>query len=81
MAKKSRQEKAAGQKSDLIQTCEHCRFFLEDETRADEVGTCRRLPPVLFFDTIEESSKSAFASVHQDSWCGEFRALENALKG
>ena len=48
--------------------CESCKFF---EPNSPQQGACRRMPPVPFA-TGPDQVTSAFPTVQQNSWCGEW---------
>lgn len=55
--------------ADDPETCASCRFFLLGEPK-DEVGHCRRFPPVLI--VVNDDPDSALPATRHDEWCGEF---------
>lgn len=75
------------------ETCGDCRFWSKRSDSAGEMGGgfCRRFPPLMpsGFELhqvstvgaeIEPSTvflNDAWPMVHQQSWCGEYRALES----
>ena len=63
----------------LQNNCLNCKFF-EQYKEFKEHGKCRRFPPSFIVDGIVDSeytgkeilSHSAFPSVSDNDWCGEF---------
>ena len=65
------------------QSCKVCRFF---NKKNEYGGQCRRFPPVVFLEPVDNQSNQVFfANTAQpwvnDDWCGEFRALTARAKG
>ena len=54
---------------DWMPKCASCAFFVPD---SEEMGECRRLPPVVFPDG-EDGLGFSFAMTVKDMWCGEFK--------
>ena len=54
---------------DWMPKCGACAFFVPDK---DEMGECRRLPPVVFPDG-EDGLGFSFSMTAKDMWCGEFK--------
>lgn len=49
--------------------CASCAFFLCEPK--DDIGACRRFPPVILYIGDEEFD-SSFPVIGRDEWCGEF---------
>lgn len=54
------------------QTCENCKYF--ESGLDDDLGTCRRYPPVFIGDSSEELY--GLPPVAVIDWCGEWKAKE-----
>ena len=55
---------------DWMPKCATCAFFVEHSN--DEIGDCRRLPPMIFPDG-ENSIGFSFSVTEPNLWCGEFK--------
>lgn len=62
--------KKPAKQEDWMPKCGNCAFFVPDSK--DELGECRRLPPVVFPDG-EDGLGFSFSMSMQDQWCGEFK--------
>lgn len=60
---------------DCMPKCATCAFFVADAK--EEIGDCRRLPPVVFPDG-EEGLGFSFALTQADMWCGEYKRQCNS---
>lgn len=61
---------AKKQPEDWMPKCGNCAFFVIEPK--EEVGECRRLPPVVFADG-EDGLGFSFSLTVPDRWCGEFK--------
>ena len=54
--------------------CGECRFYHPEN---GYTGRCRRYPPTeikdVTFDSLEESYREHWPTVHPNVWCGEFK--------
>lgn len=55
---------------DCLPRCASCAFFIPDPK--DDIGECRRYPPVVFPDG-EDGLGFSFSMTGSTQWCGEFR--------
>lgn len=61
------------------ETCANCKFFLGRGSRPNEIGECRRYPPVFLYSLgrdddgdYELHGDESSPTVIGKSWCGEF---------
>lgn len=59
---------------DCMPRCETCAFFVGDQK--EDIGECRRLPPVTFPD-VGEGLCFSFGITVKSMWCGEFKRKVN----
>ncbi len=59
---------------DCMPRCSSCAFFISDPK--EDMGECRRLPPVTFPDG-DEGLGFSFAMTMPEMWCGEFKRQVN----
>lgn len=62
--------KKPSKEADWMPRCGNCAFFVPDSK--EDIGECRRLPPVVFPDGDDGLGFSFSMSMH-DHWCGEFK--------
>lgn len=55
---------------DWMPKCSSCAFFVPDPK--EDIGECRRLPPVVFPDG-DEGLGFSFSMSMPSHWCGEFK--------
>jgi hypothetical protein len=55
------------------EACKSCRFLMLDTPR-DELGFCRRFPPLIV--QADEEMNFTFPVVAINEWCGEYRGPE-----
>lgn len=60
--------------NDWMPRCGSCAFFVSDAK--DDIGECRRLPPVVFPDG-DEGLGFSFSMSTSEQWCGEFKRVTN----
>jgi hypothetical protein len=66
----------------IEENCENCKFYKHENGMDEDVGRCKRFPPVYVFETLDLNSEGdehlhSFAwaqpSVAFDNWCGEWK--------
>ena len=53
------------------QTCENCKYWVQDVSPFEERGWCKRYPPTV------TSHQDSFPVIIKTEWCGEWKALED----
>ena len=67
----------------IEENCENCKFYKHENGMDEDVGRCRKVPPVFVFEPGDMSDNELQAhefyawaqpAVADDGWCGEWKA-------